>query len=106
MSSFSDLDILAVGLVRLMIRAPTLGDKRFRQFEHVAVNAVEPAGDGMAQLHVLLLILAHRHQIGLVQQNVRRHQSGIGEQTAVDVVRILADLSLNWVMRLSSPNME
>ena len=48
----------------------------------------------MAQLHVLLLILAHRHQIGLVQQNVRRHQSGIGEQTAVDVVRILGGLVL------------
>ena len=26
-SSFSDLDILAAGLVRLMIRAPTLGTK-------------------------------------------------------------------------------
>ena len=48
----------------------------------------------MAQLHMLLLILAHRHQIRLVQQNVRRHQAGVREQAAVDIVRILGGLVL------------
>ena len=48
----------------------------------------------MAQLHMLLLILAHGHQIGLVQQDIRRHQGGIGEQAAVDVVRVFGRLVL------------
>ena len=71
-----------------------LGHEGLGDLEHVAVNAVEAAGNGMAQLHVLLLILAHRHQIRLVQQNVRRHQAGVREQAAVDIVRILGGLVL------------
>ena len=48
----------------------------------------------MAQLHMLLLILPYGHQIRLIQQNVRRHQAGIGKQAAIDVVRVLGGLVL------------
>ena len=48
----------------------------------------------MAQLHMLLLILSHRHQIRLVQQDIRSHQAGVGKQAAVDVVRVLGRLIL------------
>ena len=48
----------------------------------------------MAQLHVLLLVLANGHQVRLVEQDVRRHQAGIGKQAAIDVVRILGRLVL------------
>jgi len=43
---------------------------------------------------VLLLVAAHRHQIRLIQQNIRRHQSRIGKQARVDVVRVLGGLIL------------
>ena len=48
----------------------------------------------MAQLHVLLLVFTHRHIIRLIQQNIRRHQGGIGKQTAVDVVCVFGRLIL------------
>ncbi|MPM37082.1 hypothetical protein SDC9_83688 [bioreactor metagenome] len=37
---------------------------------------------------MLLLILTHRHQMGLIQQNVRRHEAGVGKQAGVDVIRV------------------
>ena len=37
---------------------------------------------------MLLLVLPDRHKVGLIQQNVGRHQYGIGEQTSVDVVAV------------------
>ena len=43
---------------------------------------------------MLLLVAAHGHQIRLIQQNIRRHQSRIGEQARVDVVRVLGRLIL------------
>ena len=43
---------------------------------------------------MLLLIRADRHQIRLVQENIRRHQNRIREQTAVDIVRVLGGFVL------------
>ena len=37
---------------------------------------------------MLLLILAYRHQIRLIQQDIRRHKRRIGKQSAVDIVGI------------------
>lgn len=48
--------------------------------------------DVARDLDVLFLIVAHRHKIGLIEQNVRRHQRGIGEQAHVDVFRVLLRL--------------
>ena len=43
---------------------------------------------------MLRLIHTDRHEVGLVQQNIRRHQRGVGEQTCIDVVRMLGALVL------------
>ena len=43
---------------------------------------------------MLLLVAAHGHQIRLIQQNIRRHQSRIGKQARVDVVGVLGGLIL------------
>ena len=48
--------------------------------ERLAVAAVEPLGQVARQLDVLLLVVAHRHDVGLVQQDVGRHQHRVGEQ--------------------------
>lgn len=47
---------------------------------------------------------AYRHHVRLVGQDIRRHQAGIGEQANVNVIGVLLGLSLNWVIRESSPN--
>ena len=41
---------------------------------------------------MLLLVLTHRHIIRLVQEDIRSHQAGIGEQAAVDVVGVFCGL--------------
>ena len=43
---------------------------------------------------MLPLVLAHRHQVRLVQQNIRRHQHRIGKQARSDVIRVLLGLLL------------
>ena len=52
---------------------------------------------------MLHLIDAHRNHIRLDKAGCLRHQYRIGKETCVDIVACLADLSLNWVIRLSSP---
>ncbi len=37
---------------------------------------------------MLFLVFTHRHLVGLIQQDICRHQHGIIEQTGVDVFRI------------------
>ena len=39
-----------------------------------------------SQFQMLLLVIADRHLIGLVEQDIRRHQHRIAEQADVDVV--------------------
>ena len=55
---------------------------------------VEALGHVAGQLHVLLLILPHRHKVRLVEQDVRRHQAGVGKQAGVDVVGVLGGFVL------------
>ena len=43
---------------------------------------------------MLLLVLTHRDQVGLVEQDVRRHQHRVGEQAGGDVVGVLFGLVL------------
>ena len=43
---------------------------------------------------MLPLVLPHRHQIRLIQQNIRGHQNRVGEQSRGDVVRVLLGLGL------------
>ena len=43
---------------------------------------------------MLLLILAHGDIVGLIEQDIRRHQRRIGEETAVDVLAVLGRLVL------------
>ena len=43
---------------------------------------------------MLGLILPHGHEVGIVDEDVRCHQHGVGEQTAVDVVGVLGTLIL------------
>ena len=38
---------------------------------------------------MLGLVLPNGHQVGMVDQNIRSHQAGIGEQTAVYIVGVL-----------------
>ena len=44
---------------------------------------VEAGGQVAADLDVLHLVLAHRHHVGIVDQDVGRHQHRIGEQAGV-----------------------
>ena len=48
---------------------------------------------------MLLLILPDRHEIGLVKQDVSRHQHRIGEQAGVDIVAVGG----GFVLELSHP---
>ena len=43
---------------------------------------------------MLLLVAADGDVVRLVEQNVRRHQRGVGEQTAVDILCVLGALVL------------
>ena len=43
---------------------------------------------------MLALILPHRHQIRLVQQNIRRHEDGISEEAGGDIIGVLLGLGL------------
>ena len=43
---------------------------------------------------MLGLILPHRHKVGVVDEDIRRHQHRVGEQTAVHIVGMLGGLVL------------
>ena len=43
---------------------------------------------------MLLLVAADGDKIGLVEQNVCRHERGVGEETGVDIIRIFGRLIL------------
>jgi hypothetical protein len=49
----------------------------------VAVDRVKGPGDVTGDLEVLFLVLAHRHEIALDDQNVGRHQHRVGEEAVV-----------------------
>ena len=75
-------------------------DARIGQFEEAfAKGLVHFDGDVAGDLDVLLLILAHRDDIAVVHQNIRRHEHGIGEE-AVRGMKAAGDLVLVAVAAL------
>ena len=86
-----------------MTRAATFGTSGLGDDEGLAEAVVEPLGELPGELEVLALVVAHGHQVGVVQQDVRGHQDRVGEQPAADRPRCAAAFSLNWVIRRSSP---
>ena len=85
---------LAGGLLQAHDAAAHLAEVALGHGENIAVNAVEALGNVPGQLQMLLLIRADGHQIGLIEQNIRRHQHGVIKQARVDVVRVLGALVL------------
>ena len=59
-----------------MTRAADLGDGGLGHDERVAVAAVEALGDVAGQLEVLALVVAHRHPVGVVEEDVGGHSAG------------------------------
>ncbi len=62
------------------------GVDRARHDERPAVAGVEAVGHVAGQLDVLGLVVADRHLVGVVEQDVGRHQHRIGEQRQPDVL--------------------
>ena len=76
----ADLLIFAVGSARSAIR-PTGGqDVRLGHPERRAEPSVEADRQVAGELQVLALVLPDRNPLRLVEQDVGRHQHGIGEQ--------------------------
>ena len=70
----------------------------------LSVLVVEAPRDISRELEVLALVLAHWDEVGLVEQDVRRHQHRVVEQThARGVGAALCRLLLNWIIRSSQP---
>ena len=65
--------------------------------EGVAVYAVEPLGDIARQLQMLLLVDAHGYEVGIVDEDVSRHEHRIGKQARVDILRMPGTLFLKLV---------
>ena len=63
-----------------MTRAADRGDGRLGHDEGLAVAVVEADGQVPGELEVLALVVAHRDPLGVVEQDVGRHEHGIGEQ--------------------------
>ena len=72
-----------------MMRAPTF-DVRLER-EHVAVM---PHAAMSRVSSTLLLVVADGDEVRLIEEDVRRHEDGIGKQAGVDVVRVFSRLIL------------
>ena len=59
-------------------------DAGFRDNEGLAVHVVELDGDVAGDFEMLLLVLAHRHHLGVVQENVGSHEHGVSKEAVVD----------------------
>ena len=97
---YAAVDVL-IGLAHLVERIlkahyarAVLRDKALGDLEHVAVESVEALRDVAGQLDVLLLVCAYGHLVSLIEQNVARHQRGVGEQSGVDIVGVFFGLVL------------
>ena len=101
-----DLLIFTVGSCRSAILATSLTMYGPGHDEGRAEPVVEPLGQVPGQLQVLALVLADGHLVGLVEQDVGRLQDRVGEQARRWPGRrpTCCDLSLNWIIRLASPN--
>ena len=71
------------------MRAPEFADHGFRQHEQVAKQVVEALGNIARQFEMLTLIVPHRDLMGLIEQDIGRHQDGVVEQSGRHAVRLL-----------------
>ena len=76
----ADLLIFCVGSSRPMMRAPTAGQAGAGHHEGFAVERIEALRDVARQFQVLRLVLAHRHDAGLVEQDIGGHQHRVLQQ--------------------------
>jgi len=63
---------------------------------------VELLGQVAGELQVLLLVVAHRHEVGVVEQDIRGHEHRVEEQAGVDRL-LLAGLVLELGHALQLP---
>ena len=87
-----------------MIRAPTVGKTPARDLERLAEARVEALRDVARELDVLPLVVADRDDVGLVEQDVARHQHRVGEEAGGDELLAFAlFLELGHTAELSEP---
>ena len=58
------------------------------------VDVVEPAGALAGHLHVLLLVFAYGNPFGAMLKDVGCHEGWVGEESGIDIVRLLAGFFL------------
>lgn len=71
-----------------------LADERFRNDKSLAKRVVEANRQIAGQLDMLLLVLAHGHELRTVKQDIRRHQRRVGEQPNANILALAAGLVL------------
>src|SRR4051794_37909947 len=84
-------------LVRLLqVHDPRahLWDARLRNHERLAEARVEALCDVAGELEMLALVIAHRHLVGVVSQDVRRLEDRVGEQPRGHELALLGGLLL------------
>ena len=99
-----EADVVAEALRHLPLAVEAVDPRRLRQQrlrlgEDLAEAVVELPRHLARQLEVLQLVLADRHAVGAVDEDVGGHQHGIGEERRVDVLR----LALRLVLVLRHP---
>ncbi len=83
------LDFAHLGLTVEAHDARRAGKPWLRFDKDLAEASIEAPTDLTGQFQVLHLIIANRHCVGLVQQNVGSHQNGVGENASVDIELVL-----------------
>ena len=84
------VDILFVRLLQIHDPRADLGVLAVRKPERLAEALVEARSDIPRELEVLALVVADRDEVGLVEQDVARHQDGVREQAGRDELLLLA----------------
>ena len=75
----TDFDIFRVGLLEVHDPGADRGDGVLGHDEGLAVAGVEPLGHVAGQLDVLALVVAHRHPVGVVEEDVGGLEGRVGE---------------------------
>ena len=94
----SDFDILFSGCCRSMTRAPTAGKVAFGTTKVSPKRLLNRMATSRGELHVLALVVADRHLLGVVQHDVGHHEHGVVEEPDAQrldpVVALLRELVL------------
>ena len=83
-SVFADFDIFERRVLQVHDPGADGRDHGLGDHERLAEAMVEPLGDVAGDLDVLALVVADRHLVGVVEQDVGRLQGRVGEQAAGD----------------------